>query len=69
MTVSPRVPASGPGPASTLTPAIMPSARSATGKVLSAVLPATTCWRSVSSDTVTPLMPSARPGVVISISR
>jgi hypothetical protein len=59
----------------------MPSARSATGKVLSAatgellpaapggVLAAATCWRSVSSDTVTPLMPSARPGVVISISR
>jgi hypothetical protein len=27
------------------------------------------CWRSASSHKTTPLMPSASPGVVISISR
>ncbi len=65
VTVSPRVPASGFTPASTLIPAIMPSSRRATGNVL----PMAACSRSVSSHRVTPLIPSARPGVVASISR
>ena len=65
VTVSSRVPASGPGPASTLIPAIMPSARRATGNVMSGAA----CWRSISSHKITPLTPSASPGVVISISR
>ena len=47
VTVSPRVPASGPRPASTLIPAIMPSACRATGNVR----PRVASWRSVSSHT------------------
>src|SRR5215469_6028815 len=43
----------------------MPSSRTKTGNVR---VPSA-CWRSAASSSITPLIPSARPGVVTSISR
>jgi hypothetical protein len=65
VTVSPSAPASGLAPRSTLMPGMMPWASSSSTRRE----PSEAFWRMVSSNRITPLMKSAAPFVVKSISR
>ena len=63
VTVSPGNSASGFAPVSTLIPGIEPAA----SRTLTKGTPSSDAWRIVSSNRMTPLMCSPRPGVVNSI--
>ena len=65
VTVSPSASASGLAPRSTLMPGMMPWS----SRIFTSGVPSVAFWRMVSSKRITPLMKSAAPFVVKSISR